>query len=115
LALFLCAACAPRAIAESALPKTHGAMLDSVAGMIAADLLRGGPIPAGHAVRIAADEPGHDAKARSGDGRQCCGDAFEIRGTIAIRRLDPALPAADHAAEEDVLLAGCEPDADLGP
>jgi len=58
LALLLCAACAPRAIAESALPKTHGAMLDSVAGMIAADLLRGGPIPAGHAVRIAAPLPG---------------------------------------------------------
>ena len=58
LALLLVAACVPRAIAESALPKTHGAMLDSVAGMVAADLLRGAPIPAGHTVRIAAPLPG---------------------------------------------------------
>src|SRR5213594_1304666 len=52
----------------------------------------------GHAVRIAADEPGHDAKVRSGDGRQRRGEAVEVRGTVAIRRFDPALPTADHAA-----------------
>jgi len=57
-ALLLHATGAPRAIAESAMPKTHGAMLDSVAGIVAADLLRGGPIPAGHAVRIATPLPG---------------------------------------------------------
>jgi hypothetical protein len=38
---------------SDALPKTHAAMLDSVAGMAAADLVRPGSIPAGHAVRIA--------------------------------------------------------------
>ncbi|HZI89435.1 MAG TPA: hypothetical protein VFD83_03180 [Candidatus Polarisedimenticolia bacterium] len=53
IAAVLLGAAAPRAIAESALPKTHAAMLDSVAGMAAADLLRGAVIPAGHAVRIA--------------------------------------------------------------
>jgi hypothetical protein len=53
LAALLLAASAPRASAEGALPKTHAAMLDSVAAMAAADLLRGGPIPPGHAVRIA--------------------------------------------------------------
>jgi hypothetical protein len=42
------------AAAAGALPKTHGAILDSVAGMVAADLLRGAPIPAGRAVRLAA-------------------------------------------------------------
>jgi hypothetical protein len=39
--------------ASEVLPKTHAAMLDSVAGMAAADLVRAGSIPAGHAVRIA--------------------------------------------------------------
>ncbi len=58
MALLFHAASAPLAIAESALPKTHGAMLDSVAGMVAADLLRGAPIPAGHAIRIATPLPG---------------------------------------------------------
>ncbi len=58
LALLVAAACAPRAIAGGALPKTHGAMLDSVAGMVATDLLRGGSIPAGHAVRLATPLPG---------------------------------------------------------
>ncbi len=58
LTLLFLATGAPHAIAESALPKTHGAMLDSVAGMVAADLLRGGTIPAGHAVRIATPLPG---------------------------------------------------------
>ena len=43
----------PAARASDALPKTHAAMLDSVAGMAAADLVRPGAIPAGHAVRIA--------------------------------------------------------------
>jgi hypothetical protein len=58
LALLFHAVSAPRAIAESALPKTHGAMLDSVAGMVATDLLRGAPIPLGHAVRIVTPLPG---------------------------------------------------------
>jgi len=44
---------APRASAADTLPKTHAALLDSVAALAAADLLHGGPIPAGHAVRIA--------------------------------------------------------------
>jgi hypothetical protein len=52
-ALLLYAAWVPCAAAESALPKTHGAMLDSVAAMVAADLLRGAPIPAGRVVRVA--------------------------------------------------------------
>jgi len=42
------------AAAASALPKTHGAVLDSVAGMVAAELLRGATIPAGRAVRFTA-------------------------------------------------------------
>ena len=58
LALLLCVTCAPRAMAANALPKTHGAMLDSVAGMVAEDLLRGGLIPAGRAVRIVTPLPG---------------------------------------------------------
>ena len=53
LAALLIVACAPRARAEHSLPKTHATMLDSVAGLAATDLLHGGPIPAGHAVRIA--------------------------------------------------------------
>lgn len=53
LAALLIVACAPRAGAEHSLPKTHATMLDSVAALAAADLLHGGPIPAGHAVRIA--------------------------------------------------------------
>ncbi len=57
--LFLfCAVCAPAARAERPLPKTHGAVLDSVAGMVVADLLRGDGIPPGHAVRIATPLPG---------------------------------------------------------
>jgi hypothetical protein len=44
---------APRADAAGALPKTHGAMLDSVANMVATDLLRGAAIPSGRAVRFA--------------------------------------------------------------
>jgi hypothetical protein len=40
--------------AASAFPKTHGAVLDSVAGMVAADLLRGATIPAGRSVRFTA-------------------------------------------------------------
>jgi hypothetical protein len=43
----------PCAAAADALPRTHGAMLDSVAGMVARDLLQGSPIPAGRAVRLA--------------------------------------------------------------
>ncbi len=58
MALLLHAAYAPLAIAEDALPKTHAAMLDSVAGMVAADLLRGASIPPGRAVRIATPLPG---------------------------------------------------------
>lgn len=58
LALLLQAACPARAAADRALPKTHAAMLDSVAGLVAADLLRGAPIPAGHVVRIASPLPG---------------------------------------------------------
>jgi len=46
------------AAAASALPKTHGAVLDSVAGLVAADLLRGAAIPAGRAVRFTAPLPG---------------------------------------------------------
>lgn len=53
MAILFHAVLAPLAHAEGALPKTHGAMLDSVAGMVAADLLRGAPIPAGRAIRIA--------------------------------------------------------------
>jgi hypothetical protein len=44
---------APRVAAANGLPKTHAAMLDSVAGMAASEILHGGAIPAGHAVRIA--------------------------------------------------------------
>lgn len=44
---------APRAFAANSPPKTHAAMLDSVAGMAASEILHGGAIPAGHAVRIA--------------------------------------------------------------
>ena len=58
VAILLQAASAPRSFAAGALPKTHGAMLDSVAGMVAADLLRGSTIPAGHAVRISTPFPG---------------------------------------------------------
>jgi len=58
MALLLHTALVPLAIAENVLPKTHGALLDSVAGMVAADLLRGAPIPPGHAVRIATPLPG---------------------------------------------------------
>jgi hypothetical protein len=43
---------APRVFAANSLPKTHAAMLDSVAGMAASEILHGGAIPAGHAVRI---------------------------------------------------------------
>ena len=57
-ALLLHAALAPRAGAEKALPKTHAAMLDSVASLVAADLLRGALIPAGHAVRLSIPLPG---------------------------------------------------------
>jgi len=46
------------AAAAGALPKTHGAVLDSVAGLVAADLLRGATIPAGRAVRFTAPLPG---------------------------------------------------------
>jgi len=53
LAALVLASSAPRALAAGSLPKTHAAMLDSVAGMAAADILRGAAIPAGHAVRIA--------------------------------------------------------------
>ena len=49
---------APRALAASGLPKTHAAMLDSVAGMAAAQILRGATIPAGHAVRVTTPLPG---------------------------------------------------------
>jgi hypothetical protein len=52
VAILLQAASAPHSLAAGAMPKTHGAMLDSVAGMVAADLLRGNVIPAGHVVRI---------------------------------------------------------------
>ena len=58
LALAALFVAAPSANAASSLPKTHAAMLDSVAGMAAADLLRGGVIPAGHAVRLATPLPG---------------------------------------------------------
>ena len=58
LAALLIAACAPPARAEHSLPKTHATMLDSVAALAAADLLHGGAIPAGHAVRIATPLPG---------------------------------------------------------
>ncbi|HYQ88745.1 MAG TPA: hypothetical protein VEU09_03850 [Candidatus Binatia bacterium] len=51
-------AIAPCASAGDALPKTHGAMLDSVAGMVAANLLRGATIPAGRAVRVTAPVAG---------------------------------------------------------
>lgn len=47
-----------RAGAEIAMPKAHGAMLDSVARIVAADLLRGAPIPAARAVRITTPLPG---------------------------------------------------------
>lgn len=40
------------------MPKAHGAMLDSVARMVAADLLRGAAIPRARAVRIATPLPG---------------------------------------------------------
>ena len=49
---------AGRAAAAGALPKTHGAVLDSIAGLVAADLLRGAAIPAGRAVRFTAPIPG---------------------------------------------------------
>ncbi len=49
---------APRAEAETTPPKTHAALLDSVAALAAADLLHGGPIPPGHAVRLATPFPG---------------------------------------------------------
>lgn len=39
--------------AEGMMPKTHGAMLDSVARLVAADLLRGVELPPGRPVRIA--------------------------------------------------------------
>ena len=52
LTALLLGSIAPRVRAAESMPKTHAAMLDSVAGMAAADLLRGAAIPAGHAVRI---------------------------------------------------------------
>ncbi len=58
LALLLHAFPASRAAAENVLPRTHGAVLDSVAGMVAADLLRGASLPPGRAVRIATPIPG---------------------------------------------------------
>ncbi len=42
-----------RALAGDALPKTHAAVLDSVAGLVASDLLRDASIPSGHVVRVA--------------------------------------------------------------
>ncbi|HEY2923466.1 MAG TPA: hypothetical protein VGJ98_00700 [Candidatus Eisenbacteria bacterium] len=57
LALLL-AAYPQRADAERVRPKTHAAMLDSVAGIVAVDLLRGASLPAGHVVRIASPLPG---------------------------------------------------------
>ena len=47
-----------RAGAVNVLPKTHGAVLDSVAGMVATDLLQGAVLPPGRAVRIATPVPG---------------------------------------------------------
>jgi len=44
--------------AASALPKTHGQVLDSVAGMVATDLLRGAVLPPGRAVRVITPIPG---------------------------------------------------------
>jgi len=58
LTALLVVAGAPGAVAESELPKTHGAVLDSVAGMVATDLLRGVSIPAGRAIRITTPLPG---------------------------------------------------------
>jgi hypothetical protein len=53
LSALLLAACAPRARAYDTLPKTHAAVLDSVAGLVASDLLREASIPRGHVVRVA--------------------------------------------------------------
>ncbi|TMQ58202.1 MAG: hypothetical protein E6K76_08490 [Candidatus Eisenbacteria bacterium] len=58
LALLFSAWGAARADAEGVMPKTHGAMLDSVARMVAADLLRGAEIPPARAVRIVTPLPG---------------------------------------------------------
>jgi len=58
LALVVHAGFVTRAGAEISMPKAHGAMLDSVARMVAADLLRGAAIPPARAVRIATPFPG---------------------------------------------------------
>jgi hypothetical protein len=42
-------------------------------------------------------------------------ELVDADGARKILCFDPTLAAADHAAEQDVLLAGCQPDADLGP
>ncbi len=47
-----------RADAATAVPKTHGAVLDSVARMVATDLLRGVTLPPGRAIRVASPIPG---------------------------------------------------------
>ena len=44
--------------AANVLPKTHGAVLDSVAGMVATDLLRGAVLPPRRAVRVMTPSPG---------------------------------------------------------
>jgi len=83
------------ASAAGALPKTHAAMLDSVAGMAAADLLRGGAIPAGHAVRLATPLPGDTL----GFLAQRIVEQLRQRGTEV--RLVPTHATADAGLAED--------------
>ena len=95
MALVIHAAWAPSSLAEGALPRTHGAMLDSVAGMVATDLLRGAPIPAGRAVRITTPLPGDTL----GFLAQRIVERLRLAGTQV--RLWPARATAEQGMADD--------------
>ena len=91
---------ASHALAERVLPRTHGAMLDPVAGMVASDLLRGTAIPAGRVVRIATPLPGDTL------GFLAQRVVEQLRRDGAVVRLVPTRATADVGMGDDPPPAG---------